>query len=171
MVNLILILETILLFAMTFLNYLLDNGIVYSSIFAGSISLIGFVLYKSITDDSFNTDYDYLNTDLGGSSNINSEVGTQRVPSDISSETTILPVLNQHVEIVPNKNIIEYTSSNNSVINSKIEEIKGLYSKEIFDNVITDADLTYIVKSFSITELKSSDINNIILTIMECFNG
>jgi hypothetical protein len=42
---------------------------------------------------------------------------------------------------------------------------------EINESGITEADLTYIVNSFTITELKSSDINDIILSIIQCFNG
>lgn len=156
---------------MTFLNYFLDNGILSTSVFIGSISLIGFVLYKSITSDPLDTDYDYLNSDLGGSSNINSEVGTPRVPSEISSERTILPTPSQHVEIIPNENIIENTLLNNNLRNSKIDEIKKLYDLEIKESVLSDADLTYIVNSFTIAELKSSDINDIILSIIQCFNG
>jgi hypothetical protein len=41
----------------------------------------------------------------------------------------------------------------------------------MFDSAVTEADLTYIVKSFSITELNSSNINEIILSIIENFNG
>lgn len=102
---------------MTFLNYFLDYGILSTSVFIGSISLIGFFLYKSITGDPSDTDYDYLNSDLGGSSNINSEVGTPKVPSENSSERTILPSPSQHIEIIPNENIIEYTLSNNNLKN------------------------------------------------------
>jgi hypothetical protein len=46
-----------------------------------------------------------------------------------------------------------------------------LFSKEIQDNIITDADLTYIVKTFTIAELNSSSINEIILSILDNFNG
>jgi hypothetical protein len=41
----------------------------------------------------------------------------------------------------------------------------------MFDNVVTEADLNYIVKSFSITELNSSNINEIILSVIENLNG
>ncbi len=41
----------------------------------------------------------------------------------------------------------------------------------MFDFTITNADLTYIVNSYSITQLNSSSINEAILNIMSCFNG
>lgn len=41
----------------------------------------------------------------------------------------------------------------------------------MFNNAVTEADLTYIVKSFSVTELNSSNINEIILSIIDSFNG
>jgi len=43
--------------------------------------------------------------------------------------------------------------------------------KEFFHNVITEADLTYIIKGFTISEINSANINELILSIIECFNG
>jgi hypothetical protein len=42
----------------------------------------------------------------------------------------------------------------------------GLYGKEMFDYTITNADLTYIVNCYSITQLNSSGINETILNLM-----
>jgi hypothetical protein len=39
------------------------------------------------------------------------------------------------------------------------------------DNMVSDADLTYVVKSFTIAELNSNNVNEIILSIISCFNG
>lgn len=39
------------------------------------------------------------------------------------------------------------------------------------DNMVTEADLIYIVKSFTIAKLNSSNINEIILSFIEVFNG
>lgn len=41
----------------------------------------------------------------------------------------------------------------------------------MFDYTITNTDLTYIVNSYSITQLSSSGINETILNFMNCFNG
>jgi hypothetical protein len=72
--------------------------------------------------------------------------------------------------MIPNPDI-EGLNVKNLLVDSKINEINELYSKELFDNVITDADLTYIVKSFTVTELNSSNINEIILSFLDIFNG
>jgi hypothetical protein len=84
--------------------------------------------------------------------------------SPTSTVTTVLPIPPIDILMLPN--------SENYLYESKIKTIKGLYEREIFDNVITDADLTYIVKSYSVDELLHKDnIDDVILTIIECFNG
>lgn len=70
--------------------------------------------------------------------------------------------------IVPNPDLLDIKQS---LVDKKIYEINELYKEELFNNVITDADLSYIVKSFTVADLNSSDINNIIFTIMSCYNG
>jgi hypothetical protein len=50
---------------------------------------------------------------------------------------------------------------------SKIHEIIRLYSEEMYENEVSLSDLTDIVNSFEITNLLSSDINEIILTIIQ----
>jgi hypothetical protein len=157
---------------MTIFNYILDNNVIFYSIFAGTAGILGYSLCKSILNHyESNSDFDYLNTDLETTSNIYSEVNTQTVPGSVSSQTTVLPVSSQNVEILSNKDITEYTLSNKSLVDSKINEINELFSKEMFDSAVTEADLTYIVKQFSITELNSSNINEIILSVLENFNG
>ena len=66
---------------------------------------------------------------------------------------------------------MEYALSHKSLVESKIQEINGLYGKEMFDYTITNTDLTYIVNCYSITQLNSNGINEAILNIMSCFNG
>jgi hypothetical protein len=53
----------------------------------------------------------------------------------------------------------------------KIQEIKELFGVEMYNNVINDADLTYIVKSFTVAELNSNNFHDLILSIMDNFNG
>lgn len=85
--------------------------------------------------------------------------------------STILPVPLVEIEIIPNRDIAEYGLSHNSLVETKIQEIKGLYANEMYDYMITNVDLAYIVKSYTITQLSSSGINEAILNIMSCFNG
>jgi hypothetical protein len=87
---------------------------------------------------------------------------------NVSTVTTILPVPTTNIEIIPNPELL---NTKQSLVYNKIYEIHDLYNKELLDNVITEADLTYIVESFSVTELNSENINNMILTIMSCYNG
>lgn len=98
------------------------------------------------------------------------EAWTQALAGDVSTVTTILPIPPVNIQIVPNTDIRAY-SANNSLYNSKINEINELYSQEMSDNMVSDADLTYVVKSFTIAELNSNNVNEIILSIISCFNG
>jgi hypothetical protein len=98
-----------------------------------------------------------------------SEVGT--ITDSSSTVTTVLPIPSVNVEVVPNPDLAINILSKNLLVESKFIEINELFIKEIQDNIITEADLTYIVKSFTIAELKSSNINEIILSIIEIFNG
>jgi len=41
----------------------------------------------------------------------------------------------------------------------------------MYKNVTTNADLQHIVYSLPIIVLSFSEVNNVILTIMTCFNG
>jgi hypothetical protein len=94
----------------------------------------------------------------------------QATSDNVSTVTTILPMPYPDIAIVSNQDIIELNSQK-SLVDSKIQEINELFSEEMFDNVITDADLAYIVKSFTIEQLNSSNINEIIISIMEVYNG
>jgi hypothetical protein len=100
-----------------------------------------------------------------------SEIGTQTITEGASTVTTVLPIPPVNVEIVPNPDLLGSILSHKSLVELKIQEINGLYGKEIFDYTITNTDLTYIVNCYSITQLNSSGINEAILNIMSCFNG
>jgi len=153
---------------MTLLNYLIDNDLVFYSLFTGVTGVIGYSFYKSIwyiSDGITDKDIDTSSND------VYSNVSTEIIPKSVSSQSTILPVSYPNIEFVSNRDIIENTLSNKSLIESKIYEINELFNEEIFDNAVTEADITYIIKSFSITELNSSNINEIILSIIENFNG
>jgi hypothetical protein len=99
-----------------------------------------------------------------------SEVGTSIISEGASTVTTILPISTVNVEIVPNPDILDL-SVIKSLQEKKIYEINELFSEELFNNVITETDLTGIVKGFTIEELNSKNINEIILSLIECFNG
>jgi len=154
------------------LNSLFNNDLVFYSLFAGTVGFIGYKFASSIWNNSENnSDFDYLNTDLDTSSNVYSDLGIQTIPNSVSTGATVLPTPPVNIEIVPNPDLVEYALSHKSLVKSKIQEINGLYGKEMFDYTITNADLTYIVNSYSITQLNSSGINEAILNIMSCFNG
>jgi hypothetical protein len=96
-----------------------------------------------------------------------SEVGAQTITDGTSTVTTVLPIPPVNIETVPNPDILELNALK-SLQESKIYEINELFSEDLFNNVITEADLTYIVKSFTVTELNSSNINEFILSIIDC---
>ena len=87
-----------------------------------------------------------------------------------STATTVFPIPPVDIPIVSNSDIM-----NNQYLNSlqleKIQEIKGLYSNELYSNMITNADLNYIVESFTIDQLNSTNINELIFTFITLFNG
>jgi len=184
---------------MTLFNYTLNNDLVFYSMFAGTVGLIGYKFISSYVnsfyvDKSIQTDawenYSNRSSQMAPESitsidtitpiseNISpistlqttSGVGTLTTTDGASTVTTVLPIPTVNVEIVPNPDILELNVLN-SLQESKIYEINELFSEELFNNVITEADLTYIVKSFTITELNNRNINEIILSFMDSFNG
>ncbi len=182
------------------INYFINNDFVIYSMFAGTVGLIGYKFVSSYLN-SFYVDKgtqtsaweDYsdrtsqmasnsvtsINTVTPISDNVSptftahtmSEVGTETITDGTSTVTTVLPTPPINIEIVPNPDLVGYTLTHKSLIESKIQEINGLYGKEMFDYTITNADLTYIVNCYSITQLNSSGINETILNLMSCFNG
>lgn len=172
---------------MTLFNYISVDNAIFFGIAIGITCHLGFVclssiLHKNYVEAEVQTDAwedystrpslvlsDNLSQDL--SDNLTSldtltrisptsEVGT--TTQTVSTVTTILPVPPVNVEAVPNP---EYF-----IHDLKTHEINELFFKQISDNVITDADLTYIVNSFTIEELNQSNINEIILSIISNFN-
>jgi hypothetical protein len=79
--------------------------------------------------------------------------GTITTTESISTATTVLPIPPVEVYMIPNVDLLEASA----IYKLKISEINYLYSKELFDNIITDADLVGIVNSFTIEQL--NDIN------------
>ena len=184
---------------MTLFNYALDNGLLFGVAFVGTAGFIGykfasaylnsFYLDKGVQTDAWE-DYSNRPSQMGSNSvtsidtvtpiseNISpvstlqttSGVGTLTTTDGASTVTTVLPIPTVNVETVPNPDILELNVLN-SLQESKIHEINELFSEELFNNVITEADLTYIVKSFTITELNYRNINEIILSFMDSFNG
>jgi hypothetical protein len=100
----------------------------------------------------------------------NTTSGTQTTTDGASTVTTVLPIPPVNVEIVPNPDLTDLNIKQ-SLVGKKIHDINELYNKELFDNAITEADLHYIVKSFTVADLNSENINNMILTIISCYNG
>jgi hypothetical protein len=158
---------------MTLFNYFPDNGLLTDGIVVSGLLAIGFSLHYFIDYNSANnsiSDFDYLNTDLSPTSNVYSSVGTQTVPDSVNTASTVLPIPSTHVEVVSNLDIDVY-NAHKAIQESKFHEFKGLYSNVMFDNAVSDADLEYIVKSFTVEELNSSDIYNIVLSVLSCFKG
>jgi len=55
-------------------NYILNNDLVFYSLFAGTVGFIGYKFVSSIWNNSENnSDFDYLNTDLDTTSNVYSD--------------------------------------------------------------------------------------------------
>jgi hypothetical protein len=173
-------------------NYLINNDFVFYSILAGSVGFMGYSFATSYLN-SFYVDKGVQTSAWEDYSNRPSQIASDSVTSletmtpvsptfvetspvvqatsdNVSTVTTILPMPYPDIAIVSNQDIIELNSQK-SLVDSKIQEINELFSEEMFDNVITDADLAYIVKSFTIEQLNSSNINEIIISIMEVYNG
>ena len=92
------------------------------------------------------------------------------ITQDISPATTILPIKPMDINMLPNADI-KTISDVNSIYLSKIQEISQLYKTEIENNVLTNTDVAYIINSYTIEQMSSSNINDTILTIITCFNG
>lgn len=179
------------------INYTLDNGLLFGVAFVGTAGFMGykfasaylnsFYLDKGVQTSAWE-DYSDRPSQIGAESitsidtvtpiseNISptilttSEIVTQTMSDGTSTATTVLPVAPINIETVPNKDILDL-SVLKSLQEQKFYEINDLFVEDLFNNAITDTDLTYIIKSFTIAELNSKNINEIILSIIECFNG
>lgn len=187
-----------MLFNYTF-NYALDNGLLFGVAFVGTAGFMGYKFVSSyfnsnLVDKGIQTeaweDYSDRTSQIASksvtsidtvtpisdnvspifSAHTSSELGAQTITDGTSTVTTVLPIPPVNIETVPNPDILELNALK-SLQESKFYEINELFSEDLFNNVITEADLTYIVKSFTVTELNSSNINEFILSIIDCFNG
>jgi hypothetical protein len=71
----------------------------------------------------------------------------------------------QDLFFLPNVDIEEY-----SVHELKIFEVSSLYSQEIKNNGITEAELQEIIDLFSVNDLLTNDINDLILAIITYYH-
>ena len=103
-------------------------------------------------------------------------VGTSTLAGDSSTVTTILPIPPVNIEVIPNPDILvgyhyKYLDSLSPLQLKKFNEIKGLYSQELWDNVIYDHTLADIISGYTVNQLSSSNFNELIYIIITCFNG
>jgi hypothetical protein len=95
------------------------------------------------------------------------EIGIQTSLGSSSTATTVLPIPSVEVHMVPNVDLLEAST----IYKLKISKINYLYSKELCDNVITDADLVRIVNQFTIEQLNDINFYSQVLEIITYFNG
>jgi hypothetical protein len=69
--------------------------------------------------------------------------------------------------MVPNVDLLEASI----IYKLKISKINYLYSKELCDNVITEAELVRIVNQFTIEQLNDINFYSQVLEIITYFNG
>jgi len=142
---------------MTIFNYLTNNDLLFYGIFTSTAVFIGYSLCKSIWDNSESiSDFDYLNTDLGTSSNVYSEVGTQTIPQSVSLNTTVLPVPDTTPQFLPNREIVS------NFHELKYQEMLDLLGTEINERGVDELYLKHIVYSYTIEDLSSEGINKVI---------
>lgn len=115
------------------------------------------------TEDQINL-IDLLDSPINADTLISKlEKGTQtiqQVDMSIISNPDILANYNQ-----------KYIDSLNSVALQKFNEIKGLYSQELWDNVILDHRLAELISNYSVEQLSSSNFNELFYIIITLFNG
>ena len=175
---------------MNLFNYIFENDVMFYGMFSATVGLIGFSFVKAYVnsyyvDNGVQTDawedYSERASQLASNSltsidtvtpriSPTSEAGTSTISGDVSTVTTVLPIPPVNIEVIPNPDI-QIVSDMNTVYLSKIHEISHLYSTEINNNIMTDSDLTYLIKSFTVEQISSSNFNEIILLLINCFNG
>jgi hypothetical protein len=96
--------------------------------------------------------------------------GVRIITGDTSTLTTVLPVPPVNVEVVPNPDIT-IVSDIDAIYLSKINEISQLHETALHENVMTNSDLIGLIKSFTIEQISSSNFNEFVLLIINCFNG
>ena len=169
---------------MILFDYILDNDIIFYTLFASTAGFIGYKFVSSYlnsyyVDEGVQTeaweDFSERASQIASDNLTSMETETPVSPivtniSDTSTVTTILPVPPVNVEIVPNQDIL-VTSDINTIYSSKIQEISQLYQKELYDNVMTNSDLISLIKSFTIEQISASNFNEFVILFINCFNG
>jgi hypothetical protein len=122
---------------MTNLNYLSSPDMLFFTLFVGTTVILAYSLINSIRDNSSNSNSDNQKPDLGNSTNNNSDVGTQVIPENINTQTTVLPVSDTNTPI-PDSNIPNPNTTVDSLQELPVKEIVELFSKEIQENRITE---------------------------------
>ena len=105
---------------------------------------------------------------------VGSQVGTigvvETTTQGIETISTVLPIPPVHIEVIPNPDI-QNVLDVNSIYLSKVQELSQLYQRELYENVMTNSDLIYLVKTFTIEQISSSNFNEFVLLWISCFNG
>src|SRR6266702_28987 len=89
---------------------------------------------------------------------------------DVIENTSLDAIENTSLDAIDSEIITQTVSSSIdsdlAIYESKIREIIELYSEEMFDNGITEDELIAIINHFNVIELASSDINELILAMI-----
>jgi hypothetical protein len=99
-----------------------------------------------------------------------SETGSEILSGDTSTVTTVLPVPPVNIEVVPNPDI-QGVFNADTIYLSKFQEINQLYPEILHENVMTNSDLTYLIKTFTVEQISASNFNEFILLLINSFNG
>jgi hypothetical protein len=146
---------------MTNLIYSSSPEMVFFSLFVGTTVILAYSLINSIRDNSSNSNSDNQKPDLGNSTNNNSEVGTQVIPENVNTQTTVLPVSETNTPI-PDTNIPTPNTTVDSLQELPVKEIVELFSKEIQQNRITEYDVVQTLKGLDITgNISGLNVNEI----------
>ena len=119
---------------MTIFDYFPDNGLLAYGIAVGGMLGLGFSLTYFF---DYNSDIDTIEESV-------SEIVSQATLGTKSSAATIRPIPSIDVNIINNRDIIQYNAEE-ALFDLKIHEINTIYNQEIFDNAINQADLHHIV--------------------------
>lgn len=190
---------------MTFMiDSLINNDVVFYSIFTGITGAISYSLISSIfnsvyrnkvekgvqtdawenysdrpsqiiSDSNSLTSVDTMTPGISpiqhfSSQQILSDAGNLTVTEGASTTTTVLPIPPVHTEFIPNPDLHNVLDIN-QIISSKVQELSQLYQRELYENVMTNSDLIYLVKTFTIEQISSSNFNEHVLLFITCFNG
>ena len=137
-------------------NYLFDNGIVFYGLFAATTLFIGYYWYSA---SLYNTNNEPTNSIIDKQSNdLFYNTGSE------TSSGVVTPAVNRMETVYPSSHP---GNLDTDIVDMKFAEIKELFSDELAHSVITDTDLYFIINSFTIPELLSGNINEVILRIID----